>query len=92
MLPTLHCSDIECALGSKCKFSHDLNVERKAEKMNIYEDTRDKEKDKREGMVILVSGELSLRCAIQTSWKIGTKRSYGMSLRKIRRSNGPQRT
>ncbi len=36
-------------IGNKCKFSHDLNVERKAEKVNLYEDTRDKEKDKKDG-------------------------------------------
>ncbi|WVF66222.1 hypothetical protein IAT40_000962 [Kwoniella sp. CBS 6097] len=36
-----------CEKGSKCKFSHDRNVERKVDKLNIYEDTRDKEKDKK---------------------------------------------
>ncbi|KAK1926226.1 hypothetical protein DB88DRAFT_481159 [Papiliotrema laurentii] len=36
-----------CEKGSKCKFSHDRNVERKVEKVNLYEDTRDKEKDKK---------------------------------------------
>ncbi len=30
-----------CTKGAKCKFSHDLNVERKAEKINLYEDARD---------------------------------------------------
>ncbi|KAK6905157.1 hypothetical protein I203_105977 [Kwoniella mangroviensis CBS 8507] len=29
-----------CEKGSKCKFSHDLNVGRKVEKLNIYEDAR----------------------------------------------------
>lgn len=38
-----------CEKGSKCKFSHDRNVERKVEKVNLYEDTRDKEKDKKAG-------------------------------------------
>ncbi|KAI9778228.1 MAG: hypothetical protein M1816_004166 [Peltula sp. TS41687] len=32
-----------CEKGKKCKFSHDLAVERKAEKKNLYEDTRDGE-------------------------------------------------
>jgi len=34
----------QCSKGNKCKFSHDLNIERKAEKRNIYEseDTMDK--------------------------------------------------
>ncbi len=36
-------------LGTKCKFSHDKNVERKVEKVNIYEDNRDKEAAKRNG-------------------------------------------
>ncbi len=26
-----------CGKGAKCKFSHDLNIARKAEKRNIYE-------------------------------------------------------
>lgn len=30
-----------CQKGDKCKFSHDLSVERKAEKRNIYADTRE---------------------------------------------------
>ena len=32
-------------LANKCKFSHDLNVERKAAKVNIYEDVRQDKKD-----------------------------------------------
>lgn len=32
-----------CQKGDKCKFSHDLAVERKSEKRNIYEDTRDQD-------------------------------------------------
>lgn len=27
--------------GAKCKFSHDLNVGRKVEKKNVYQDSRD---------------------------------------------------
>jgi hypothetical protein len=35
-----------CEKGNKCKFSHDLNVGRKVEKKNLYEDSReDKMKD-----------------------------------------------
>ena len=30
-----------CDKGNKCKFSHDLNVGRKVEKRNLYEDARD---------------------------------------------------
>lgn len=31
----------QCAKGFKCKFSHDLNVQRKGEKIDIYSDKRD---------------------------------------------------
>lgn len=31
----------QCAKGFKCKFSHDLNVQRKGEKIDIYSDTRE---------------------------------------------------
>ncbi|XP_045178488.2 zinc finger CCCH domain-containing protein 15-like [Mercenaria mercenaria] len=33
----------QCTKGDKCKFSHDLNVSRKSEKKNLYEDVRDDE-------------------------------------------------
>ncbi|KAL9126416.1 MAG: hypothetical protein Q9217_004527 [Psora testacea] len=32
-----------CDKGKKCKFSHDLSVERKGEKKNLYQDTREGE-------------------------------------------------
>ena len=35
-----------CEKGNKCKFSHNLDVGRKVEKRNLYEDARD---DKDEG-------------------------------------------
>lgn len=31
----------QCQKGDKCKFSHDLNIERKSTKINLYEDIRD---------------------------------------------------
>ncbi|PBP15897.1 CCCH finger DNA binding protein [Diplocarpon rosae] len=34
-----------CEKGRKCKFSHDLNVERKAEKKDLYQDTRENEEE-----------------------------------------------
>ncbi|KAI9731332.1 MAG: hypothetical protein M1834_005235 [Cirrosporium novae-zelandiae] len=37
-----------CEKGKRCKFSHDLNVGRKAEKKDLYQDTRDKEKEEKE--------------------------------------------
>lgn len=33
----------QCAKGFKCKYSHDLSVERKGEKIDIYSDQRDEE-------------------------------------------------
>ena len=40
----------QCTKGFKCKFSHDLNVERKGPKLDLYSDKRDGEEDKEEGM------------------------------------------
>jgi hypothetical protein len=37
-----------CEKGKKCKFSHDLAVERKAEKKSLYDDTREKEQEEKE--------------------------------------------
>jgi len=39
-----------CEKGNKCKFSHDLNVGRKVEKKNLYEDSRE---DKMKGTVFI---------------------------------------
>lgn len=36
----------QCAKGFKCKFSHDLNVQRKGEKIDIYSDKRDQDQEK----------------------------------------------
>jgi hypothetical protein len=36
-----------CEKGKKCKFSHDLEIERKTEKRNVYQDTRQEEEEKR---------------------------------------------
>ncbi|XP_042235542.1 zinc finger CCCH domain-containing protein 15 homolog [Homarus americanus] len=33
----------QCTKGGKCKFSHDLNIERKSEKRSAYVDVRDKD-------------------------------------------------
>ncbi|MCJ1446969.1 MAG: hypothetical protein MMC23_007477 [Stictis urceolatum] len=35
-----------CEKGKKCKFSHDLAVERKGEKRDLYSDSRDKDEEK----------------------------------------------
>ena len=34
-----------CEKGKKCKFSHDLAVERRGEKKNLYQDTREGQKE-----------------------------------------------
>ncbi|XP_033728094.1 zinc finger CCCH domain-containing protein 15-like [Pecten maximus] len=33
----------QCSKGAKCKFSHDLTLDRKGEKRNLYEDSRDED-------------------------------------------------
>ncbi|KAK5997271.1 Translation machinery-associated protein 46 [Cladobotryum mycophilum] len=39
----------DCEKGKKCKFSHDLSIERKTEKRNLYTDTRgDEEEEKKQ--------------------------------------------
>ena len=38
----------QCGKGDKCKFSHDLTIERKSEKKSLYFDKRDGEEDKME--------------------------------------------
>ena len=42
-----------CEKGTKCKFSHDLNVGRKVEKRNLYDDGRE---EKMQGTLILCVG------------------------------------
>ncbi|KAL2135222.1 hypothetical protein VTI74DRAFT_9314 [Chaetomium olivicolor] len=37
-----------CEKGKKCKFAHDLDVERKVEKKNLYQDTREEEEKKKQ--------------------------------------------
>ncbi|KAF2189734.1 zinc finger-containing protein [Zopfia rhizophila CBS 207.26] len=37
-----------CEKGKRCKFSHDLAIERKAEKKSLYTDSRDKESEEEE--------------------------------------------
>ena len=32
-----------CGKGNKCKFSHNLDVERKVEKRNLYDDSREQD-------------------------------------------------
>jgi len=39
-----------CTKGGKCKFSHDLAIERKAEKRSLYDDVRDNSNKENETM------------------------------------------
>ncbi|CAG8550089.1 16040_t:CDS:2 [Racocetra persica] len=39
----------QCQKGDKCKFSHDVNVERKVQKIDLYTDARNEE-EKKDGM------------------------------------------
>ncbi|KAL8635187.1 MAG: hypothetical protein Q9228_007297, partial [Teloschistes exilis] len=36
-----------CEKGKRCKFSHDLSVERRGEKRDLYQDTREKEEEEK---------------------------------------------
>lgn len=36
----------QCTKGDKCKFSHDLSMERKCEKKSVYVDERDEDLEK----------------------------------------------
>lgn len=44
-----------CSKGDKCKFSHDLTLEGKAEKKSLYVDARDLENGKAFLIVFIVS-------------------------------------
>ena len=39
----------QCSKGDKCKFSHDITLDRKGEKRSIYVDARDAEDDLKNG-------------------------------------------
>jgi len=61
-----------CDKGSKCKFSHDVNVGRKVEKKNLYEDDRE---EKLKGEYRFIIMKILITCRLQTRWRTGTKRS-----------------
>ena len=67
-----------CEKGKKCKFSHDLAVERKGEKRDLYSDSRDKDEEKEkddmvdwdEGMFSIIWASLLRRaCGGILDWK-----------------------
>ena len=62
-----------CDKGVKCKFSHNLDVERKVEKRNLYADTRE-EKLAGECVRLLLHGRL-IPSRSKIRWIPGTRRS-----------------
>ena len=77
----------QCAKGFKCKFSHDLNVQRKGEKIDIYSDKRDEGDFQLNTQFfcfcffcvkcifqLLYDFDLVGACLFKTPWRIGIKR------------------
>ena len=69
-----------CEKGKKCKFAHDLAVERKSEKKDLYADARgkDDEEQKKDDMADWDEG--LLHTVIVGGLLIGIQKSYGRSL------------
>jgi hypothetical protein len=65
-----------CEKGNKCKFSHDLNVERRVEKKNLYEDSRE---EKLNGMSYFWHVMGASPTVLQILWTNGTKRNWPRS-------------
>ncbi|KAL4901680.1 hypothetical protein BDW74DRAFT_159932 [Aspergillus multicolor] len=53
-----------CEKGRKCKFSHDLNVERKAAKKDLYTDSREAEEEKKKADTMEQWDEEKLRSVV----------------------------
>lgn len=56
----------QCTKGDKCKFSHDLSVERKCEKRSLYVDERDDELEK--GQCILEMPRMFYQYVVCEQW------------------------
>ena len=76
-----------CEKGKKCKFSHDMSVERKGEKKNLYQDTREgedeaKKKDEMdnwdEGQIIQVLSHATFAGLVVLMY-LGVQKNYGKS-------------
>ena len=67
-----------CTKGDKCKFSHDLAVERKAAKRNLYEDSREDElaNGKYVAFIALVPGRTGLPTASTASVAFNLKNIF----------------
>lgn len=53
-----------CEKGKKCKFSHDLDMERKTEKKSLYQDTREEEEEKKKQETSADWDEAKLRTVV----------------------------
>lgn len=53
-----------CEKGRKCKFSHDLEMDRKTEKKNVYQDTREDEEEKKKAETSADWDESKLRSVV----------------------------
>jgi hypothetical protein len=53
--------------GNRCKFSHDKNVERKAEKANIYQDQREDGDVKAQGKLITIMRSRKRKMSLPTA-------------------------
>lgn len=53
-----------CEKGKKCKFSHDLEMERKTEKKNVYADTRGEDEEKKKAETSADWDEEKLRSVV----------------------------
>lgn len=53
-----------CEKGKKCKFSHDLDMERKTEKRSVYQDTRTEEEEKKKAETSADWDEEKLRTVV----------------------------
>ncbi len=62
-----------CEKGKKCKFSHDLEMERKTEKRSLYTDTRGEEEEKKKTETSADWDEEKLRSVVMS--KKGNQRS-----------------
>ncbi|KAJ5629438.1 Translation machinery-associated protein 46 [Penicillium herquei] len=55
-----------CEKGRKCKFSHDLNIERKAAKKDLYTDSREAEEDTKKADTMDTWDEEKLRTVVMS--------------------------
>lgn len=78
-----------CDKGNKCKFSHDLDVDRKVEKKNLYADSRE---EKLAGACSFFSRPgRSPTTRLQIPWTPGTRRNWRRSCYQRPETHGRRR-